>query len=344
MINPTVKKRKSSTGNKLVPDFTEELAGYMIQHLLTLASFPGKPLFILPLSVKEENELGADVVIESIKPLYLQFKRVEGYPETSSSGILKARTALHKSNSPRILFFGLRKQGEKQNDLQHNILLKIRNELKLNSSGDAMYVAPLFWRKTAYSRYIHNLYYWPARLHRLGIFLNSRNHFPLEYDYESLKIRENDKGHIKDTSVGFSSLSVFKGHICIPPHNRVEHHKHKYSFLQTGTEVCFHSPSVVEEAYNLGQFLDVFTRAQDGLRSAGGLDKQGAALLVEKLEQLAFPQNAPLSVVPANLADELPSNRTESQNLLDTWADFGEKLYNEYKISQFLLIEYKQVE
>jgi hypothetical protein len=341
-------KRKVSTGKKLVPDFTEELAGYMIQHHLSLATFSGKPMFILPLSVKQENELGADVLIDSIKPLYLQFKRVEGYPETSTSGILKSRSNLKRSNKPLVLFFGLRKKGEKQDELQHNLLLKLRTDLKLKAAGntmaagDAMYVAPLFWKKAEYSRYIHESYFFPALYSRLGIFPVSRHHFPLKYDYKTLQIREKDNNSLKDVKVDFSSLSVFEGHICIPPHSRVDTHKHKYSFLQTGKEVCFHSPSVVEEAVNLGQYLDEFTRAQDGLRSAGGLDRQAATILVQRLNQLAFPQVEQASLPSAISAEGPPSNRTESQILLDSWADFGERLYNEYRISQFLLIEYRQ--
>ena len=211
-----------------------------------------------------------------------------------------------------------------------------------------MYVAPLFWKKAEYSRYIHESYFFPALFSRLSLVAHLRHPFPIKYDFKALKIREEDNDAIKDTSVGFSSLSVFEGHICIPPHSTVTTHEHKYSFLQTGKEVCFHSPSVVEEAVNLGQYLDEFTRAQDGLRSTGGLDRQAAFSLVQELDQLAFSATDQVqlgraaTLVREGTAEGPQANRTESQRLIDSWADFGERLYNEYRISQFLLIEYRQ--
>jgi hypothetical protein len=313
-------------GNLIEPDFTEELVGFMIQHHLSISSFPGKPLFMLPLSAKQENELGADVEIEAIKPLYLQFKKSTGYPNYSSSKILKDRVKLGQSNSPIVLFFGLRKLGAQQKVLQHNLLLKLRNKLRRGSIGDAMYVAPLFWDKKRYSWEIYNTAYW-----------NWHYHFgPIQYSYNYLRIKyDATKKHAR---VNFASLPIFDGHICIPPHASVKDPNHKYSYLQSGQSVCFHSPSIVEVSVNLGEYLNGFTSMQDGLNSNGGSRIGEAANLFQELNLLAFPQ---AEQTPTITSGSSQSARTPSQLLLDDWAAFGEKLYDEYRISQFLLIEYK---
>jgi hypothetical protein len=315
-------------GNLIEPDFTEELVGFMIQHHLSICSFPGKPLFMLPLSAARENELGADVEIKAIKPLYLQFKKSNGYPDYSSSKILKDRKLLGQSNSPTVLFFGLRKLGAKQEVLQHNLLLNLRNKLRRGSIGDAMYVAPLFWDKKRYSWEIYNTAYWNWHYHS----------GPIQYSYNSLKIKyDATKKHAR---VNFASLPIFDGHICIPPHAAVKNDdpNHKYSYLQSGQEVCFHSPSIVELSVGLGQYIDGFANMQDGLDSNGGSRIEEAANLFQELNLLAFPQ---AEQTLATISGTSQSERTPSQLLLDNWAAFGEKLYDEYRISQFLLIEYK---
>jgi hypothetical protein len=161
--------------NQIIPDFTEDLVGFMVQSMLTIAHFPRAPFAMVPLSKTQERINGADVKIESISPIYIQFKRSLAYPDFSTAQFIKDRKALKTSSSPRALYFELRAKKPKHKDFQHNILLDLKNKLDKAGSGKAFYTAPLFLNRTAYLLAVHmsSLFFWrPWHWFRHDPFLN----------------------------------------------------------------------------------------------------------------------------------------------------------------------------
>jgi len=144
-----------SYSKQLNSDFTEDFVSFMIQMMLTIVRFPRAPFALIPMSKTQERILGADAMIESISPLYLQFKRSTGYPDHSTSRILKERANLALNNSPIVLYFGLRDKDPTHSDYQHNVLHDLRRKLELAGSGNATYVAPLFLNRTSYLFAVH---------------------------------------------------------------------------------------------------------------------------------------------------------------------------------------------
>ena len=98
----------------ITPDFTEELVGFVIQSYLTFISFPCNRFYIKPFSRQEEARRGADAILKDrlkdrskrMTPFYMQFKRPEGYPVTSSSPIIKDRKKRGFDSVPHALFLG----------------------------------------------------------------------------------------------------------------------------------------------------------------------------------------------------------------------------------------------
>jgi len=60
-----------SKSNLIVPDFTEDIVGFMIQSILTITRFPKAPFALVPLSKKDEVIYGADALIDSVSPIYI---------------------------------------------------------------------------------------------------------------------------------------------------------------------------------------------------------------------------------------------------------------------------------
>ena len=138
-----------SKSNLIIPDFTEEIVGFMIQSMLTITRFPRAPFALVPLSKKDEVIYGADALIDSVSPIYIQFKRSFAYPDSSSSSIIKDRKKLKVNWSPRTLFFELRDKQPKHTDYQHNVLFDLKAKLDAAGKGKAFYAAPLFLNRTA---------------------------------------------------------------------------------------------------------------------------------------------------------------------------------------------------
>jgi hypothetical protein len=130
------------------PDYTEELVGFAIEAFLAVASFPRYRFSIEPFSKLKERQYGADGCltdkIQHFKPFYMQFKRPYAYPQRSRSHVIKDRARLELTTSPISLFFELRKKKPNHTEYQHNILFKLREDLKSRNEGDAAYVCPLF--------------------------------------------------------------------------------------------------------------------------------------------------------------------------------------------------------
>lgn len=300
-----------SKSNHIIPDFTEDLVSFMVQSMLTITRFPRAPFAMVPLSKSEERIYGADVRIDSINPVYIQFKRSFAYPDYSTAKFIKDRKALNATCSPRTLYFELRAKKPKHKDFQHNILFDLKNKLDKTGKGQAFYTAPLFLNRKAYLSAVHtsSLFSWrPWHWFR---------HDPF---FEEMQKILTHTGSIK-----FQNIPILREHIVIPPHTKVTTHKHRYSYLESGKEICFHSPTRLENEQNLEQTIYNFLRFRDGQPTTEMINLQDSLSLLAELSAIIDSEN------------EVDSN----EQIIDRWLNFGEKLWNEYEIYQLMLIKLK---
>jgi hypothetical protein len=300
-----------SKSNLISPDFTEDNVSLMIQILLTVQRFPRAPFALVPLSKKDEVLYGADAYIESISPLYIQFKRSFAYPDFSRSKIIKDRKILSVNYSPRTLFFELRDKQPIHKDYQHNVLFDLRTRLDISGKGTAFYTAPLFLRRASYLNAIHktSIFSW-----------RPWNSFMDDPFYRELQYIITPKGSIR-----FQNIPILREHIVIPPHERVTTHKHKYSYLENGNEICFHEPTKLDGEQTLGQTIYEYLKFQDGQPTTQMTNLQESISLLNGLQNELFEEN----------------QFSQKENILESWLDFGEKLRTEYEIFQFMLIKFK---
>lgn len=300
-----------SKSNLIIPDFTEELVGFMIQSMLTITRFPRASFALVPLSKKDEVIYGADAFIDSISPFYIQFKRTFAYPDFSKSHIIKDRKNLKANCSPQSLFFELRDKQPKHTDYQHNVLFDLKSKLESSGKGTAFYTAPLFLNRSAYHLALH-----------MSSLLSWRpwHWFMDEPFHKQTQNIITPTGNIK-----FQNIPILKEHIVIPPHKKVTTHKHKYSFLENGKEVCFHEPTILNDEQTLGQAIYNFLNFNDGQPTTGMINLSVSTDLLNNL------QNGIFKVPQAN----------NNEEIIGRWTDFGEKLRAEFEIYQFMLIKLK---
>lgn len=295
--------------NLITPDYTEDLVAFMIQSMLTITRFPRAPFALVPLSKKDEVIYGADALIESISPLYIQFKRSFAYPNYSNSSIIKDRNKLKANCSPRALFFELRDKQPKHLDYQHNVLFDLKQQLNASGKGTAFYTAPLFLNRAAYLLAVHQssifnwrIWHWWMR----------------EPFYEQTQNILTPTGSIR-----FQNIPILKEHIVIPPHTRVTTHKHKYSYLEVGGAVCFHDPTNLEDHSNLGQTIYDFLKFQDGQPTTRTINLNESMSFLNQLQNVAFGE----------------TEGTQNQSQINSWVEFGERLRVEFDIYQFMLLK-----
>ncbi len=298
-------------------DFTEDTVGFALESLLTLLSFPRYRFSIEPFSRARERWLGADArllgKLKSFKPFYMQFKRPSAYPDYSSSRIISDRQFLCLSTSPRALYFDLRQKTTTQNDYQHNILFRLRSRLVRYGIGDAAYICPLFLDRTAYRFHLQvaGLRLWPAfwRLapwNRNDIVINSLT-----------------------GEMAFSSFPVLSEHVSIPPHTKVTDAKHKYSFTEEGTDLCFHSPVALPDgSRNCAEFLR---------RVVGDVGSDAGYVEVDT----AFDQLTKLFSQDQDDESMLPRDFPQDQDGIQAWLSWGEHLKSDYQIEQFALMRWR---
>lgn len=305
-----------SKSNRIVPDFTEDFVSFMVQMILTITRFPRAPFALVPLSKQDERIYGADVKIESIAPLYIQFKRSFAYPEHSTASFLTDRRKLKLSNQNRVLYFELRDKQKGHTDFQHNILLDLRQRLNKGGTGNAVYAAPLFLNRTAYLLAVHtsSIIHWRP--------------WHLFFDHPFFERNQNIVTHTG--SIRFQNCPVLREHIAIPPHTKVTTSKHKYSYLETGQQVCFHSPSILDDQITLGQFIYDFMRFDNGQPARRMTNIFESANLLNELSNACFGESYPSQTDALNL----PS-------IIDQWLDFGEKLKIIYDIDQYMLLKFR---
>lgn len=311
------------------PDFTEELVGIMIQTMLTIIRFPRAPFALVPFSRKEERALGVDAKVEALCPLYLQFKRSFAYPEHSTSKIIRDRKKLKVNVSPKVLYFKLRAKRPNHNDFQHNILFELDRRLQAESGGRAFYVAPLFLLRSKYVSAVHksSIFYWLFKytIHRIGFY-----GFPFifhghDIDEDELSIIDVTRNVINTNRVNFQDIPLLNTHVVIFPHKIVTTHQHSYSYLENGSEVCFHEPTYLGNRQTLGKFIYEFLALRDGRPTT-------KMYAIDEAEMLLM-----------RLAGEMIDIEIDAEKpVIDRWLDFGMQLKEKYDIDQYLLVRYRK--
>lgn len=202
-----------------------------------VASFMGwctAPEVNTPFRLLDINEqvTGADKLFDLGVAIYMQFKKSEGLHPASLVKVSnrKNRSPLETIREYRAssglednptLFFQLHKQAETAVDLQHNILLKYENP----PSTRGIYVAPLLLDKATYHTTL----------------FDSSNRFLLDPFF----YRFGHRVHFHRWLSRFGSVPFLREHVSIPPHEPVSDHQHYYAYSETGTDISWHSPSVV---------------------------------------------------------------------------------------------------
>lgn len=301
--------------NREDAQFTEDTVALMIESFLTAMVFPLRRFTVVPFSRSEERILGADARIDAIKPFYMQFKRPSAYSDTSSSRIITDRRRVRPnplSVSPRTLFFELRDKQPRHPDYQHNTLLMLRELLLLLNLGDAAYVCPLFLDRSAY---VLNLHY--SALRGWGPW----RRFPWSF---GRVVVEDPTGRVH-----FNDVPILADHISIPPHVRVSHSRHRYSFTERGTEICFHSPEALPEG---GRTLADWMKALVPSDNQQMISREAA---LPKLHQL-FATGKPGDEFP------MPEQLRRIDDGIAAWLSWGQYLKENFSIEQYAFIRWRE--
>ena len=302
---------------RLDADFTEDTVGFALESFLSLFSFPCFRFSIEPFSRGKERWLGSDARLNShmaeFKPFYMQFKRPSAYPDTSKAKVINDRKKLKLPVAPRTLYFDLREKQLSHKDYQHNILYRLCQRLNSRGVGHAAYVCPLFLDRSSYRFHVH----------MAG--LRSWLHF---WRYDPWKL-ENILIHNSSGKINFNAIPVLREHVSIPPHEMVTSAKHRYSFTEQGTDLCFHSPKAVSEGAPLADFLGGVV---DVSESRGFISNDESA--EKKLHDYFGPnQNDEESLLPPNFPVKNAG--------IEGWLHWGDHLKTEHQIEQFALVRWK---
>lgn len=199
----------------------------------------------IPFRLLDINEqvTGADKLFDRGALIFIQFKKSSGLKSTSS-----VKPSIRKNRSPwesirefrskyqleddLTLFFQLRQRASPDRELQHNVLLSYERP----PFSRAIYVAPLLLDKTDYHRALHDS---SARF-----FLD-----PFHYRLRHLV-------HTEQWVSRFGTVPFLREHVSIPPHEEVADHNHYFAYSETGTDISWHSPNIVQrEPSRLSDFL-----------------------------------------------------------------------------------------
>lgn len=305
-------------GLRIDANYTEDVVGFALESFLTLLTFPRQRFSIEPFSRGKERWLGADARlhgrIRGFRPFYMQFKRPTAYPDFSTSKIVTDRRKAGLTTTPRSLYFPLRQKREAHRDFQHNVLFRLRQRLVNRGLGDAAYICPLFLDRSAYRLNLH----WSG-LARWGRFWR---HHP--WELEDVLVEDGGR------RIRFDRMPVFAEHVSVPPHVAVASASHKYSFAETGTDLCFHSPEALPDgSMDLATFL--------GKVSTGFLDG-GEKLSPGESDQMLGELIAGIYGDQETVA---PTFRTMGEDPIGRWFSWGDHLRSEYEIEQFALVRWE---
>lgn len=314
----SVLSKTKHNSHRIDADFTEEVVGMALDSFLATMCFPRQRFSIEPFSRSAERWLGADAVltseIQGFRPFYMQFKRPSAYPDFSVSKIVTDRAKLGLQTGPRSLYFPLREKQKSHSDYQHNVLFNLRQELLKTGDGDAAYVCPLFVDRATYRYNLH----W-AGVRRWPLLWR---HVPWDLDDVVL--------HGGSGKLRFDRVPLFAAHISVPPHATVTSARHRYSFTESGTELCFHSPEALPDgAESFGKFL---TRIAEGFLDRGRK--------ISPEDSIGTLSNL-IDAVYSSREWDGPSFVSRDSDPMGRWFAWGEHLRSEYAIEQFALVAWR---
>lgn len=310
----SVVSSRRKRGLRIDADYTEDVVGFALEAFLAVMSFPSYRFTIEPFARKKERWLGADARLHSrisgFRPFYMQFKRPSAYPDFSSAGFIKDRKKLKLDVSPRALYFDLRAKQAHHYDFQHNILFRLRRRLRKRGIGEAAYVCPLFLDREAYR----------FNIHRAAL---SSWHLTDPWVLEDIVVNDGS------SNIHFNRIPVLAEHITVPPHVVVTSAKHRYSFTESGTDLCFHSPEALPEgAMNFTKFLSVVCEGftEDGNKIQPNQANQELHELIQATE----------TTVPDELNFE-----DKGGDSIGNWFTWGDHLLQQYGIHQYALVSWE---
>ncbi|WP_314186144.1 hypothetical protein [Aggregatibacter kilianii] len=258
----------------------------------------------------DELKTGADKEYKSICGglIYIQFKKSEGLRAVSEiqlsnrinrsklEDIRKFRYDNRLDDNPT-LYFKLRDKAKTASDFQHNIL---KNH-HAPPNAYAIYVAPLILDKNEYYNALFN------SCHLYDRYLLDPFNWRMIDNYGIQVIQH---------------IPFLKNHVSIIPHEIVTNSNHYYAYSQTGTDISWHSPSILEyEPRRLSDFIyKLFS------------DKQN-----EEMSSIAN--------IAMNIIDILEGTKSEfnfknyKENPILLIKKYGEWLKTNYSIKQFIIIK-----
>lgn len=316
--------KATKRGHQLVADFTEDTVGFAVESFLAFLSFPRFRFSLEPFSRSRERWLGADARlngrIAGFKPFYMQFKRPYAFPDSSTtSQVIRERKLLKLPVAPRAMYFKLQDKKPTHHDYQHNVLLRLRTRLVRWNFGDAAYVCPLFLDRSAYRFHVYM-----AGLRRWPKFW-----LPNPWQVQNVLINRTSG------AVNFNAIPVLREHVSIPPHAPVTSARHRYSFTEQGTDLCFHSPLRLPEGVRtLADFLQNVVGPMDSER--GFIAPEAGRGMLQELfgEQGAEEPHAEHGAL-------LPEGLLHSEDDgIASWMYWGNYLKTEYQIEQFAIVRW----
>lgn len=302
-------------------NYPEEFIPLMLECYFTILSWPFNFFEIELLSRHQESKRGADAVLRNarwFKPFYMQFKVPLLYSPIGNSNLRQDRKNLSLQISPNFLAFWLREKRPSQQDYQHNVLYRLRQQLFRTRTGDAAYVCPLFIDKGDYRSTMRRAAFqcWPLCMYR---------YFRRKEKFRSVDLYEARQRNTIGPFIVQDPLLI--RHVVIPPHAPVQHAKHAYSFTPSGLEICFHSPKALPEH---GQLLTEW------------LEKISVGIFEPSEEYGFIPADLrKMERVLRTLVEVLPEGPIEFEVRRGSWEEWlawGAFLERKYKIYQFAFI------
>lgn len=190
----------------------------------------------VPFRLKDVSEplTGSDKLFDQGCMIYMQFKKSMGlHPirkiaaskrkgSSPLEGIREYRDELHLDDDPT-LFFRLHRKAATADDFQHNVLLTYERP----DWSRAIYVAPLTTDKDKYEQLL---------------FDATSRYLEFPFYYELRKTIHHNRWR---SIIG--ATPYLRAHVCITPHERVNTHEHYFAYSQNGTDISWHSPSLIAE-------------------------------------------------------------------------------------------------
>lgn len=235
-----------------------------------------------------EQETGADKVFDVGTAIYMQFKKSEGLRPTTKISTRKNKSKMELVREFRhaqelednpTLFFQLRQRANPAAELQHNVLLSYERPPLCR----AVYVAPLHLKLEEYHAALDG----------------SQDRWLLHpFTYLDVRISQ------RRWSSLVAEVPFLRGHISIPPQERVATHEHFYSYSRAGSDVAWHSPNVVtREPSRLTDTVRSFLQgafSEDGMVQLESLDSQVAEIARDNGRTGSFHGTSPLARLMAH--------------------------------------------